>query len=91
MSNSSWSISKEDIDPSEFHEEELKEIIFNGLRCAKVVESLATSGEGGSESFWAYYVIRHFDEVPHERTPSDIIQEEALEIEGRELKGKDEV
>jgi len=86
MSNSNnWSISKEDIDPSEFHEEELKEIIFNGLRCAKVVEALATSDP---ESFWAYYVIRHFDDIPHERTPSDIIQEKALEIEDRRLKNE---
>lgn len=72
---SGFEVSKEDIDPSEFSEEELQEILFNGLFCAKIMETFAETQDG---AFAAYDVIKHFEEVPHERTPSDLIQEKAL-------------
>lgn len=76
---SDWSISKDDIDPSEFTEEELQTLIWNGLRCAKAVEQLATVGNrSDAPIFWAYDFIDLIDGVPHDRTPSDIVQENAL-------------
>lgn len=79
--NSNWEIQKEDIDPSDFTEEELREIIFNGLCCAKVTEVFA---QEEMESRWAYNVIKHFDQVPHDRTPSDLVLEKAKELENME-------
>jgi len=80
MSNTDWSINKEDIDPSEFTEEELQELIWNGLKCAKMIEHLAVEGKSSdSPIFWAYDIIDLIDGIPHERTPSDVIMENALE------------
>lgn len=79
MSGSGWSINKDDIDPSEFTEEELQILIWNGLKCAKFVEALAVVGnERDAPIFWAYDFIDLIDGVPHKRTPSDVVQENAL-------------
>lgn len=79
MRDSEWSISKNDIDPSEFTDEELQTLIWNGLRCAKMVERLAvTGGDSNAPIFWAYDFIDLIDGVPHDRTPSDVVQENAL-------------
>lgn len=71
-----YELEKEDIDPSDFTDEELKEIIFNGVLCAKVVEGVCNDQ---TSSRAAYNVISYIDGVPHERTPSDLIQEEAMQ------------
>lgn len=71
----SFQLNKEDIDPSEYTEEELREIIFGGAVCAKAMEKLS---EDEFSLRAAYDVIKHIDELPHERTPSDLIQERAL-------------
>lgn len=70
-----YSLRKENIDPSEYSEEELREIIFHGGFCAKVLEQ---TGNTEDELRQAYWVIENIDELPHERTPSDLIQERAL-------------
>ena len=78
MSDSEWYISKEDIDPSEFTEEELQTLIWNGLKCAKMVEQLAVIGkDNNAPIFWAYDFIDLIDGVPHDRTPSDVVLENA--------------
>lgn len=71
-----YSLEKEDIDPSDFTDEQLRQIIFNGVLCAKVVEEVCNDQ---ASSRAAYSVIDHVDGVPHERTPSDLIQEEAMQ------------
>jgi len=68
----SFELKKEDIDPSECTEEELRDIIFGGAVCAKAMEKLSEDEFSLRE---AYNVIKHIDELPHERTPSDLIVE----------------
>ena len=73
---SDFSLSKDDIDPSDYSEEELRDIIFHGSFCAKILEKTGTTDP---ELRQAYNVIKHVDELPHERTPSDLIQEKTIE------------
>lgn len=75
MGRAEFEVKKDDIDPSDFSDEELKDIIFNGLFCAKIVERL---GQDERSLRAAYDMISNFDRVPHDRTPSDLIQEEVL-------------
>lgn len=77
MGKPAYSISLDDIDPSDFTEEELQEIIFNGLFCAKIVEQI---GEGQKSLQAAYNVIKHIEDLPHERTPPDALIESTLDM-----------
>lgn len=71
---SEYSLKKENIDPSDYSEEELREIIFHGSFCAKILEKTGTTE---AELRQAYGVIENIDQLPHERTPSDLILENA--------------
>ena len=70
----SYSLKKKDIDPSEFSDEQLRDIIFGAVWCAKAMEQLA---EDEQTLRVAYNVIKHFDDIPHERTHSDFVLEQA--------------
>jgi hypothetical protein len=72
---SGFSLSKEDIDPSDYSEEELRDLIFNAAVCGKVVERLSQD-EFSLRA--AYDIISEIDELPHERRPSDLLLEKAL-------------
>jgi len=72
----SFKINKGDIDPEDFSKEELQDIIFYGLFAAKILETLPIKEEKSIEV--AYNVIKHFDDVPHEYTPSDFVTDKAL-------------
>lgn len=63
-----YNVEKEDIDPSDYTEKELRDIIFHGAFCAKVVEELL-GGEDEECLRRSHNVIRKVDGLPASRSP----------------------